>query len=323
MGRKRVLPKGVRRKGGTYEARATINKIPIYAYGKDLDLLLKEFEYKKEQARNRVDYRKNGITLNEWFDEWFEEVKAHKVKPTSIYPMRNRFTRTFGFYIGDMKVCEIKLLHVQKALNAMELNGVAHSSMRDALGRLRECMEFAVANEMIHSNPCIVIQVLWTDKRSKEEIALTQDEQNMFLSGVEDFWYKEMFYFLCLTGVRVGELGALRWEDINFSKKIIHIKHSLSISYVDGVKRMELVSPKTVNSYRRIPFIGEMEEILKSQKQKQEKLKRQLKKRWRGTGPFRNLVFTTEMGSPCTIYKEKVQKQKYQSKIEYPAGELL
>ena len=64
MGRKRVLPKGVRRKGGTYEARATINKIPIYAYGKDLDLLLKEFEYKKEQARNRVDYRKNGITLN-------------------------------------------------------------------------------------------------------------------------------------------------------------------------------------------------------------------------------------------------------------------
>ena len=84
MGRKRVLPKGVRRKGGTYEARATINKIPIYAYGKDLDLLLKEFEYKKEQARNRVDYRKNGITLNEWFDEWFEEVKAHKVKP--FYP---------------------------------------------------------------------------------------------------------------------------------------------------------------------------------------------------------------------------------------------
>ena len=35
MGRKRALPKGVRRKGGMYEARATINKISIYAYGKD------------------------------------------------------------------------------------------------------------------------------------------------------------------------------------------------------------------------------------------------------------------------------------------------
>ena len=115
---------------------------------------------------------------------------------------------------------------------------------------------------------------------------------------------------MCLTGVRVGELGALRWEDINFNKKIIHINHSLSISYVDGVKRMELVSPKTVNSYRKIPFIGEMEEILKSQKQKQEKLKRQLKKRWRGTGPFQNLVFTTGMGSPCTRYivEQEVKK---------------
>ena len=61
-----------------------------------------------------------------------------------------------------------------------------------------------------------------------------------------DFWYKEMFYFPCLTGVRVEELGALRWENIN--KKIIHIKHSVNISYVEGVKRMELVFSKMVNS---------------------------------------------------------------------------
>ena len=49
------------------------------------------------------------------------------------------------------------------------------------------------------------IEVPWTFKQSKEEIALTQEEQDNFLSEMEDSWYKEMFYFMCLTGVRVGD----------------------------------------------------------------------------------------------------------------------
>ena len=60
------------------------------------------------------------------------------------------------------------------------------------------------------------IEVPWTFKQSKEEIALTQEEQDNFLSEMEDSWYKEMFYFMCLTGVRVGELGGMKWSDIDF-----------------------------------------------------------------------------------------------------------
>ncbi len=131
---------------------------------------------------------------------------------------------------------------------------------------------------------------------------MTQEEQNTLLNEVEDSWYKEMFYFMCLTGVRVGELGGLKWSDIDFSKKIIMIRRSLSCSYYNGVKREVLVSPKTVNPTRQIPFFGEMEEILKSQRKKQDKLKQELGDRWRGGEEFRDLVFTTGMGSPCSRY---------------------
>lgn len=58
--------------------------------------------------------------------------------------MKNNFKRTFGFYLGTRKLKEIKPLDVQKALNAMEQDGIANSAMREVLGRLRECMEFAV-----------------------------------------------------------------------------------------------------------------------------------------------------------------------------------
>ena len=60
--------------------------------------------------------------MNEWFEEWFSEVKQHRVKETSIAPMKNNFKRTFGFYIGSMKLKDIKPLDVQRALNAMEQN---------------------------------------------------------------------------------------------------------------------------------------------------------------------------------------------------------
>ncbi|MDO4487148.1 MAG: tyrosine-type recombinase/integrase [Bacillota bacterium] len=299
----RKLPKGIRKKSnGGYEARAQIRGEKIYLYGSDLDLLIEEFEEAKEKASRTASYKKENYTLNDWFNEWFMDVKSHKIKETSIAPMRNSYKRTFGFYIGTMKLRDITPMDVQRALNAMEKEGVSSRTMRDTLGRLRECMEFAVANQIIPVNPCLIVEVPWTFKRVKKEVALTQEEQNQFLNSVEETWYKEMFYFMCLTGVRVGELGGLKWSDIDFEKKEIHIERALSCNYCDGVKREMLVSPKTVNSTRTIPFIGEMEVILLSQKKKQKLLKKELGARWRSTGELDGLVFTTTMGSPCTRY---------------------
>lgn len=299
---KKKLPKGIREKNGAFEARAMVKGIKINMYGTDLDTLIEEFEEAKRKAEATSDYMKSAITLNEWFDEWFTNVKSRKVKETSVNTMRNNFKRTFGFYIGTMKIKDIKPMDVQKAINSMEAAGISNSAMREALGRLRECLEFAVGNQYISSNPCLIVEVPWTFKKAKEEIALTQEEQNMVLNEVEDSWYKELFYFMFLTGVRVGELGGLKWSDIDYEKEIISIERALSCSYCEGKKREMLVSPKTVNSVRKIPFIGEMKEILKSQKRKQDELRKELGARWRGKGELSDLVFTTGMGSPCSRY---------------------
>ena len=69
----KALPRGVREKNGSYEARAVVNGIRINLYGTDLNELMEEFEKAKENARDTLDYRKTRITLNEWFEEWFSE----------------------------------------------------------------------------------------------------------------------------------------------------------------------------------------------------------------------------------------------------------
>ena len=101
-----------------------INGIKITLYGSDLNALIEEFTEAKEKAKSSQDYRKNRITLNEWFEEWFSTVKAHRVKETSINPMKNNFKRTFGFYIGSKKIKDIKPMDVQQALNTMEKDGI-------------------------------------------------------------------------------------------------------------------------------------------------------------------------------------------------------
>lgn len=303
----RELPRGIyQRKDGRYEARALINGIKIQLYNFNLKELKAEFEKRKEEAKQGVDKKLSNITLDEWFDEWFTRYKVPKIKETSINPMKTKYRANFGRLIGNMKVADIRNMDIQDVINTMQREGKATSSMRDALGRIRECLESAKNNRIISENPCFDITVPW-ENVTKERRFLSQEEQNRFLKQVENNWYKEMFYIMFLTGMRIGEVGGLKWEDVDFKNRCININRSLSCQYESGVKTVRLTAPKTHNSYRKIPFMGEAEEMFLSQKKKQEKIKRELGKRYRSDGEFSDLVFVTSMGSP--VFRHHAEKE--------------
>ena len=86
---------------------------------------------------------------------------------------------------------------------------------------------------------------------------------------------------MLLTGMRIGEIGGLQWNDIDFTNKFVYVKRTLSYQYENGKKLMKLTSPKTDNSVRAIPFFGETREILLRQKQKTKVRRQELGERWR------------------------------------------
>ena len=301
---------GIRqREGGRYEARATINGITIDLYNTDLNQLKIDFEEAKKQARMSIDTKRQQITLNEWFEEWFTKYKVPTIKSTSVFAMKSKYYNTFGNLIGTKKVVDIRNIDIQEAINAMQKQGRASSSMRDALGRVRDCLESAKHNRIISENPCFEISVPWENKQVLRRF-LSVNEQNLFLQTVENNWYKEMFYIMFLTGMRIGEVGGLKWSDVDFENECIHINHSLSCNYEKGVKKMCLTTPKTHNSYRKIPFMGEAKEMVLAQKKKQDKIKRELGKRYRCEGEFADLVFVTSMGSPVLRYHAEKECKK-------------
>ncbi len=297
------------RKDKRYEARAKINGIDISLYNFNLKQLKKDFEEAKDKARNYIDNKRQKITLNEWFEEWFSAYKEPVIKETSKFPMKNKFYNSFGKELGNMRVVDITNIHIQGVINKMHSEGKASSTMREALGRMRECMEAAKNNLIISINPCFLISVPWENKQVMRRF-LTKDEQCRFLKEVEFNWYKEMFHIMFLTGMRIGEVGGLKWEDVDFKNKCIQINRSLHSSYEYGVKKLKLTTPKTHNSYRKIPFMGEAETMFQMQKEKQELLKKQLGNRYRGEGEFSDLVFTTSMGSPVLRYHAEREIKK-------------
>ncbi len=75
----------------------------------------------------------------------------------------------------------------------------------------------------------------------------------------EHFTFKNLGIYICLsTGLRIGEVCALTWDDINIELGIISIKRTIERIYIiDGEKRhTELIinTPKTKNSIREIPI---------------------------------------------------------------------
>lgn len=293
------------RPDGRYYARTSYKGHQIAFYGfnyQEMKKRLKEEKQKIDAGKGECDY-----TLSEWFEEWFDTYKAPSVKKQSITPMKSSVKRTFLNKIGDMKIVDLRSRDFQLAVNDMIEEGkIARSTISEALGRLKYCLASAVNNGHITVNPAFDVLMPSEDKKEVFTRWLNTAEISQFLRAAESTWWYETFYIMIYTGMRIGEVGGLKECDIHWSTKskngYIELKQAFHTDYIEGVKTEGLGTLKTANSYRKIPFIRNVEEMFRRQLEKVHNLKEKLGPRYRGTGEFADLVFVTSMGSPCTRY---------------------
>lgn len=291
------------RKDKRYEARATINGVKICLYDMHLPTLKKRFEEEKAKVlRDEKNIRPN-VTLNEWGSEWFEKHKRIALKTeVSARAYWRRISNTYLSILGEKRVELISQMNIQDATNQLVEAGYKKRTIKEALGMLRECLDVAVANKVLRVNPCVSINVAADNEAVAERRVLDRWEQKLLLEEVEGDYYEELYKFMLLTGVRVGEMSGLQWQDIDFNRKIIKIRRSMSAAYYEGAKVLELVPPKSAKGYREIPFIGNMEDILKSWREKQAMYRKKMGDRWRGLPEHGDLVWTNRYGAACSRY---------------------
>lgn len=310
------IGKGIRqRENGLYDARANINGVDIHLSNKNLATLKKEFNERKQEIKRGNIFINNKYTLNQWFETWFKVYKIVQIKSTSIFTVKSKYNRIFGKYIGDKDIKALTNIEIQNCITQYINAGLNINELRSGFNNLEECLDSAVYNKLIKSNPCNALIIPKNNQHEQESEAfefdddykyLTSKEEKLFLNTAINNWYYELFYTLLNTGMRVSEVCGLKWEDINFTNKYIKVQRQLITQYYSG-KHICFTVPKTKAGFRKIPFIGNMEQILKNQKIKISERKLYLGEKWRSKDEcYNGLVFYSTMGSP--VQKETIQQ---------------
>jgi integrase len=156
-------------------------------------------------------------------------------------------------------------------------------------------LEHAVKLRYIQYNPAEHVKI---PKQIKKQIKyLDKDNLNKFISSIKSHRLYAAFYLAVTSGIRRGELLALRWSDISFSDATMNIQRTVNRIKVfdDDEPHYKLVegSPKSDKSIRILPILPDILDALKKHKsrQKQEILKCDDYK-------YNNLVFCNTNGTP-------------------------
>lgn len=157
---------------------------------------------------------------------------------------------------------------VQKFVIEKLNNGLSQKSVKDILIVLKMIFRFGVKSGYFSHQEWEVR--FPSDHSSRELSVLSVDNQKKLMKYLsENFTFRNLGILICLhTGMRIGEICALKWSDINLSSATISVSKTLERIYLPDAKpaKTEIVitTPKTINSQREIPIARGLLKILRS-----------------------------------------------------------
>lgn len=254
------------------------------------------------------------ITVAKWFYTWLFNYRINDLKPSSF----ERYEGLYRNYIEHTKLGKIKLVdlrsnHIQSYYNDLIHEEAKSPSTIKTLNKcLKTCLNQALKEGFIMKNYCSLITLPKVESSSSEISIFSVEEQQIFMSECKDH-KNGLFFILALgTGLRLGELLALEWRDINFKDNYISITKSIKSTYkIDskGNRTFEVISqsPKTKNSIRNVPLSSNLITLLKEHR------KQQLLIRDKNIDIYfdNNLVFSTPTGN----YLNESNIRKYFKRI--------
>ncbi len=225
-----------------------------------------------------INYDKLDVTINSYYELW-KELKSG-VRDSTF----RSYTRPYERYI-EGEFGKTKLRHVNYSRIVLFLKSLAKEKGLgiNTIGKinliLSMILEVAVKDGVLRANPCRgAMKELQREHADeiKQVGALTFNEQRLFeefLSrpGRYNRWYP-VFTVMLWTGMRVGEVIGLQWEDIDFERNEIHVCHSLEYYDVgkDKGSTYAMNPPKTKTSIRTVPMLPRVKEAIFMEKERQE-----------------------------------------------------
>lgn len=238
-------------------------------YAKTLNQLRKKEAEIVKDITDGIRPESSSITLNDIFEIWKDTKRG--LKDTTIRSYRYTYEQYIKSQLGRKPVNSIKKSDIKRFYNDLvEGQGFGINTINRIQSVLHQVFSVAVDDCYIRSNPSNgAISDLKKSKglTAKKRKALTLEEEKIFLDFIKDStrfsrWYS-IFVVMLGTGMRVGEVTGLRWQDIDFGDNVININHALVYSpNSDGKFVFKISNPKTEASVRSVPMMRAVRDIL-------------------------------------------------------------
>ena len=166
---------------------------------------------------------------------------------------------------GEMK--SIDEITVQKFVLYKLGSGLSQKSIKDILIVLRMILKYGSKHNLCTYIPFDIH--FPTECEGSQLEVLSIANQRRIMEYIEsNFTFRNLGIFICLSsGIRIGEICALTWDDIDTNNGTIHIRRTIQRIYINenGIRRTELLidTPKTSTSMRDIPMTKDLLNMVK------------------------------------------------------------
>lgn len=193
------------------------------------------------------------LLFREFVERWFQTYVMTNNKASTRRSKRNTIDLHLIPYFGKKTLAEITVLGIEEFKASKLKAGLSPKTINNLLSILRKSLMCAEEWELLIKVP----RIKWLRVPPSPYRFLSIEQSRQLLAGAENvFWYA-MILCALRTGMRIGEMCALDWSDINWERRTITVRRSIGDGVVD--------SPKS-NRIRTIPMTDDLYELFFNRK---------------------------------------------------------
>jgi integrase len=300
------------RKNGMWEGQHYVGTDPlsgkrkkVTCYGRTEKEAKEKLIAIKSEIKAGVYIEKNKLTVKDWFTQWLEVYATPNVKQSTFVNYRIHINKRIIPILGAIKLNDVRVDMLQRFFNEQYEHGglknkgpLSEKTIRNLYVMIHTAFKQAYQNGLILKNSVELVKI--PKVKQKEMRVLSIDEHRSLFEAIKtsDERWKTAILLAVSTGIRMGEVLGLQWQDVDEANMLIKIRRTLNRlpSRDTSVHKTEIVIgyPKSDKSVRDIPIHEFLMAYLNEYREK-----REVEKIAAGDiYDSRGFIFCNEIGNP-------------------------
>lgn len=222
-----------------------------YVYGKTYEEAEDKVLIGREIVTRYISER--YITVSKVYQEWLNAVK-NRVKESTLANYKNKFEKHILSEFGDVPCADLNVGRINAFVNKKLADGLSVNYVRDIFTVFKTMLKYTQEEYGFR----LSLKNVVLPKVERKQVEKIGDEQQKKLVSYLKANMSLATFGIMLSlfmGLRIGELCGLKWEDVDFCNKILHIRRTVQrITSANGSRKTKIIisTPKSATSFREI-----------------------------------------------------------------------